>query len=133
MGSDHRLGILELDDTSTTECLSCAETGATVLARTTVRLALGDRSGTVDLCDDHLGALRQAVEPVLAASARRSRRRPDDAAVPRLRDGEDREHIRRWARREGLPVSSVGTISHLVLESYRAAHPAAPDEVVVLP
>lgn len=109
------------------ECLSCAETGATVLAGSTVRLAMGDRSGTVDLCDEHLDALRSAIEPVLMASARRARRRPSDTAVPRLRDGEDREEIRRWAHQAGLPVSSVGTISSLVLEQYRAAH------AVVLP
>ena len=119
------------------DCLSCAEAGSTVTASSTVRLAMGERSGTVDLCDEHADALRRMVEPVLAASARRARRRPADTAVPRLRDGEDREVIRRWAHQAGLPVSSVGTISSLVLEQYRAAQDGGTepgeDDTVVLP
>jgi hypothetical protein len=101
-------------------CARCSSVGRTTTASVTLRIGLEDRSGTIDLCSTHVLELRALMEPMLAASAARNRRRPPAESVPRLHAGEDREAIRAWARRRGLPVSTSGTISAAVLDRYRA-------------
>ena len=87
----------------------------------TVRFALDGTEYEIDLSGEREAALRECLEPWIAAG------RPSSASrIPeprsRLRRSADTVGIRRWAERNGIPVATRGRISVDLRSQYEAAH-----------
>lgn len=90
----------------------------------TVRIALDNDSVTIDLCEEHLTAVRKMLEMG----------RPDDAPTPSLAvpmpfvqpvettTSMDPKSIRAWATANGYEVSPKGRIPADVVMAYRKAN-----------
>ena len=101
-------------------------------AAETVEFALDGSRYEIDLSAGNAQALRAAFAPYVAA-ARRAGRGGSSSAGPagggrrsgRRGTSMDRsqvQHIRQWARDNGVKVSERGRISADILEKYQAAH-----------
>ncbi len=88
----------------------------------TVTFALESKAYEIDLTDDNIAALRDALAPwIAAARAARS----DQIPTQRSRsDGRDpaAADIRQWARDNGMPVPDRGRLPIDLRERYAAAH-----------
>lgn len=91
----------------------------------TVVFSLERRSYEIDLSDDNLGKLREALAPFIEAGRVVS----SGAAAPRGRAASrpangthDLAAVRVWARENGHQVSDRGRVPAAVLEAYDAAH-----------
>ena len=101
-------------------------------AAETVEFALDGTSYEIDLSERNAQALRDALAQYVGAArragrggagtagggARRGGRRSGGGAI----DKSQVQHIRQWARENGITVSERGRISAEVLEKYQAAH-----------
>jgi hypothetical protein len=89
----------------------------------TVTFALESKSYEIDLTDDHVSALRQALAPWMAAA--RPVRPAGEVPAPRRRPdvGEPTAaEVRAWAREAGLSVPDRGRLPDHLRERYAAAH-----------
>jgi hypothetical protein len=77
-----------------------------------IRMTVRDLHATVALCGGHRAEVEDLTRSVLLARRLRS---TEGQAFPRMRSSEDREDVRAWARAEGLPVASSGTLSGAAL------------------
>ena len=99
-------------------------------AAETVEFALDGTRYEIDLSAGNAQALRDAFAPFVAAARRAGRgaSAPSSSGGSRRRRGStsmDRsqvQHIRQWARDNGIKVSERGRIGADVLEKYQAAH-----------
>ncbi|MBF4563155.1 Lsr2 family protein [Microbacterium sp. VKM Ac-2870] len=92
----------------------------------TVRFALGNKSYDIDLTDDNLATLEEALAPFIAAARVSSVSgtggpRRAGARTPRKSSSVDLAAVRAWARANGHTVSERGRVSASILEAYAAA------------
>ena len=101
-------------------------------AAETVQFGLDGNAYEIDLNDHNAAQLRDAVAPFVGASRRAGRpsaapTRPAHASTrtagttTRTSDEVDPKAVRAWAEANGMPVSSRGRISAVVVEQYRTA------------
>ena len=87
----------------------------------TVHFGLDGKEYEIDLSAEHVAALREALEPWIAAGHPASTSRiPEPRSRPRR--SPDTVDIRRWAERNGIPVATRGRISLDLRSQYEAAH-----------
>lgn len=99
----------------------------------TVVFALDGSAYELDVCEEHAGAMRDALAPYVGAARRAGR--PPAAGSPRRSSrgtsrsssssGGDRDQVqakREWARAHGFAVNDRGRLSAQVLQAYDAAH-----------
>lgn len=87
----------------------------------TVHFGLDGKEYEIDLSAEHVAALREALEPWIAAGHPASTSRiPEPRSRPRR--SPDTVDIRRWAERNGIPVATRGRISVDLRSQYEAAH-----------
>ena len=87
----------------------------------TVHFGLDGKEYEIDLSAEHVAALREALEPWIAAGhAASTSRIPEPRSRPRR--SPDTVDIRRWAERNGIPVATRGRISVDLRSQYEAAH-----------
>lgn len=87
----------------------------------TVHFALDGTEYEVDLSGEHAAALRECLEPWIAAGRPSSTSRIPEPRS-RLSRSADTVDIRRWAERNGIPVATRGRISVDLRSQYEAAH-----------
>jgi hypothetical protein len=88
----------------------------------TVHFALDGTDYEIDLTEAHAVALRNTLEPWIAAGRRTSTARiPQPRAKSQKRDADPAE-VRRWAEENGIPVASRGRISADLRSQYLASH-----------
>lgn len=80
------------------------------------------------LCTEHAGKLVRVLSDCLK-QMRAEHAAPTMLNGRRLRDGEALEVIREWARAEGYPVSTRGSVSRSILDAYREAAEAGTSAV----
>lgn len=87
----------------------------------TVHFALDGAEYQIDLNEAHAAALRECLEPWIAAG-----RRASTSQIPeprsKSRRSADSADIRRWAESNGIPVARRGRISIDLRSRYEAAH-----------
>jgi hypothetical protein len=95
----------------------------------TVLFSLDGVAYEIDLTDANAGALRDALQPYLAAGRRISGGRSaagssaSGSGRPRRRTGQqDYGPIRAWAKDNGYQVSERGRVPASVIDAYEAAH-----------
>lgn len=91
----------------------------------TVEFGFDGATYEIDLKNDNIDALRDALADYVAAARKTGGRRATTgrAAAPGKRaGGNDLGKIREWAKQNGYEVSSRGRISAQVQEAYAAAH-----------
>jgi Lsr2 len=92
--------------------------GATAAAAT-VSFGLDGRAYEIDLSEEHIEELAEAIRPFIE-SARKvpmvRRPSPGDAGRP------NQAAIREWARASGMKVSSRGLIPTKVIDAYQTTH-----------
>lgn len=87
----------------------------------TVHFALDRTEYEIDLSEDHAAALRECLEPWIAAGRPATASRiPEPRSRPRR--SADTVDIRRWAEMNGIPVATRGRISVDLRSQYEAAH-----------
>lgn len=89
----------------------------------TVLFSLDGDAYEIDLTGDNAKALRDSLQPYLAAARRVSSRSGRNGARAR-RGGNDRDlaAIRAWARNSGYEVSERGRVAASIVSAYDAAH-----------
>jgi hypothetical protein len=103
--------------------LTCDLHGDETTARS-VTFALEGSTYEIDLCEEHAGALHDALGPYVglarrASSTSRGGSRPRSSS---RRDPAQTQAIREWARGNGHKVSKRGRIPASVVAAYEAAH-----------
>ncbi len=93
----------------------------------TVMFSLDGNTYEIDLTGDNAKALRDSLEPYLAAARRvssRSSSGPGRSSARTRRGGNDRDLavIRVWARDNGYEVSERGRVAASIIGAYDAAH-----------
>lgn len=88
----------------------------------TVHFGLDGKDYEIDLSEEHSAALRQCLEPWIAAG-----RKADTERIPAPRSKSHERpantaDIRRWAGQNGIPVATHGRISIDLRSQYEAAH-----------
>ena len=78
----------------------------------------------IDLTDDNVDALREALSDYIAAARKVTGRsgRTSTGTAPKRGNSEELAKIREWAAANGHEVSSRGRISQAVRDAYDAAH-----------
>jgi hypothetical protein len=92
----------------------------------TVEFGIDGVNYTIDLSDEHVGKLRQALDPYIAAGSRVGRgmverQRPGRRGGEGTSSGSSRDQnraIREWAVQNGYEVSERGRIPVQVVEAY---------------
>jgi hypothetical protein len=92
----------------------------------TVTFGLDGSAYEIDLCDEHVGQLRDSFAGYVGAARRASGRGPSagrsaGGARRRNRGSGEAAAIREWAREQGLPVPERGRIPADLAEKYAAA------------
>ncbi|KDA05960.1 hypothetical protein DC31_11895 [Microbacterium sp. CH12i] len=89
----------------------------------TVHFSLNSTAYEIDLTTENADALREALEPFIAA-ARRASASSASRGGPRKRASASPETaaIRAWAQANGHAISERGRIPATVVEAYRAEH-----------
>ncbi|AUG29131.1 MULTISPECIES: Lsr2 family protein [Microbacterium] len=92
-----------------------------------VSFALGKKSYEIDLSDENLAKLEDALAPFISAArasspATNGGARRTGARSSRKASGKDLGVVREWARANGHTVSERGRVPAAVLEAYTAAH-----------
>ena len=77
----------------------------------------------IDLTDDHVDTLREALSDYIAAARKVTGRsgRTSSGSAPKRGNSEELAKIREWAAANGHEVSSRGRISQAVRDAYDAA------------
>ncbi len=103
--------------------LTCDLHGDETPART-VTFALEGSTYEIDLCEEHIGALRDALTPYVGLARRSggSSRGGGRSRSTSRRDPTQTQAIRDWARGAGHKVSSRGRIPASVVEAYEKSH-----------
>ncbi|AXN53445.1 nucloid associated Lsr2-like [Gordonia phage Ronaldo] len=83
-----------------------------------VTVAFGGRKRALDLSEESYRLLKETMEPWLKAGSSTSRTKKQ--FNPRATTAENTQ-ARKWARENGIPVSSRGVVSNAVLEQWRKA------------
>jgi hypothetical protein len=103
--------------------LTCDLHGDETPARS-VTFALEGSSYEIDLCEEHTGALHDALAPYVGLARRSGSSRSRSTSRARSdgrRDASQTQAIRQWARSNGRKVSKRGRIPASVVEAYHAA------------
>jgi hypothetical protein len=87
----------------------------------TVSFALDGRDLEIDLSAANATKLRKAFEPYIRGARRVGKGSRRSVGSATVRDPEQTQAIREWARASGYPVSSRGRISAEILEAYDSA------------
>lgn len=85
----------------------------------TVEFSLDGVDYTIDLSDKHIGGLRNALDPYLAAARRVPRTRAVHRAAPGRGNRQQNQAIREWAAKNGHQVNERGRIPTSIVEAYR--------------
>lgn len=95
-------------------------------ADATVTFSLENATYEIDLSQQNIAKLKEALAPFIAAARKVPRIAPTAKALPRKKNNPDaeRDEIRYWAAKNGYPISDRGRVPVAVMEAYRAAHPA---------
>jgi hypothetical protein len=102
--------------------LTCDLHGDETTGRT-VTFGLEGSAYEIDLCEEHAGALHDALGPYVGLARRTaSSGRGGRSRASSRRDATQTQAIRDWARSNGHKVSSRGRIPASVIEAYEAAH-----------
>lgn len=90
----------------------------------TVLFSLDGIAYEIDLTDDNAAALREALQPFIAAARPVSRPSAGGAPARKQKRSGQRDYgpIRAWAAENGFTVSERGRVPASVLEAYDAAH-----------
>jgi Lsr2 len=89
------------------------------IATRTMAFALAGESFEIDLSDEHLKEMHEAVAPFIAAARRLQQQRRQ---APRTTASRERSREARvWAKEAGVPVNPRGRVSELVMQRFEAA------------
>ena len=84
----------------------------------TVRFAFQKHEYEIDLSEQNVQKLQEALAPFMAAGRRVTNR----TAAADKTDGSQSQAIRQWAREQGMKVSDRGRVPKEVQEAYRKAN-----------
>lgn len=93
-------------------------------ADATVVFALENVTYEIDLSNQNIAKLRQALSPFIAAARKVPKISPTAKTLTRRKNNPDaeRDAIRYWASKNGYPVADKGRIPVNVMQAYEAAH-----------
>ena len=88
----------------------------------TVRFSFENTQYEIDLSDEHVRELQEALAPYIAKARRVGGGPRRGGGGPARPDSEQLRAIREWGKKHGYKVSDRGRVSRELQEAYHAAH-----------